>query len=315
MTETLYHIIATYGLWVVFGCVLLNQGGIPIPAFAPMIVMAALTVEAGKSVVPLLFVAVIASLLADWLWFEGGKRFGATLLRLMCKLSLSPDSCVGLTRRLYARWGAPSLLVAKYIPGFAAVATTLAGETGIRGLQFILFDGMGAALWAGGAIALGVIFHEAVAVALVEVELLGRYALLALVAVIALLLAVKAWQRYRFAVRIRMARITAQELGALLASGMSVTILDVRAPERRARSGWIPGSIPLQSFAQLQLAMHEEIVLYCDCPNDASAAIAANELRHKGYSRVRPLAGGIEAWRAHGRQLETASADPKAIPL
>jgi membrane protein DedA with SNARE-associated domain/rhodanese-related sulfurtransferase len=304
MIETLTHIIEAYGLWVVFGCVLLNQGGIPVPAYAPMIVTAALAVDTGKSVVPLLFVAVVASLLADWIWFAGGRRYGATLLRLMCKLSLSPDSCVGLTRRLYARWGAPSLMVAKYIPGFAAVATTLAGEAGIRAVPFAIFDGVGAALWAGGAIAIGVIFHEAVAVALDELELLGRYAVALIVVAIVLLLLVKAWQRYRFAMRIRMARISPTELGALLASGAHATILDVRAPERRARSGWIPGSVPLQALESLRLEPHEEIVLYCDCPNDASAAVAAAELRRKGFSRVRPLAGGIEAWQAHGGSLE-----------
>lgn len=310
MIETLNHVIATYGLWVVFGCVLLNQGGIPVPAYAPMIVTAALAVDAGKSVVPLLLVAVLASLLADWLWFAGGKRFGAKLLRLICKVSLSPDSCVGLTRRLYARWGAPSLLVAKYVPGFAAVATTLAGEAGISAPKFALFDGLGAALWAGGAIALGVIFHEAVAVALEELALLGRYAVVLLVAAIALVLVCKAWQRYRFAIRIRMARITPQELRALLASEPRPTVVDVRAEPQRLRSGWIPGSVSLQKLAELQLHPHAEIILYCDCPNDASAAVAATDLRRKGFSRVRPLAGGIGAWRAHGGQLENA---PQAI--
>ena len=304
MIDALYHIIEAYGLWVIFGCVLLNQGGIPVPAYAPMIVLAGLTVDAGKSVVPLLLVAVFASLLADWLWFEGGRRFGASLLRLMCRLSLSPDSCVGLTRRLYARWGAPSLLVAKYIPGFAAVATTLAGEAGIRAPQFALYDGLGAALWAGGAIAIGAIFHEAVAVALSEVELLGRYAVALIVFALVLLLAAKAWRRYRFALRIRMKRISPRELVTLLASGVRATILDVRAPERRARLGWIPGSVPLHVFETLQLDSRAEIVLYCDCPNDASAAVAASELMRKGFSRVRPLAGGIEAWQAQGGSLD-----------
>lgn len=303
MIETLTHIIAAYGLWVVFGCVLLNQGGIPVPAYAPMIVTAALAVDTGKSVVPLLLVAVLASLLADWLWFAGGKRFGGKLLRLICRVSLSPDSCVGLTRRLYAKWGAPSLLVAKYIPGFAAVATTLAGEAGITAPRFAFYDGLGAALWAGGAIALGVVFHEAVAVALEELELFGRYAILLIVVAIALVLVFKAWQRYRFAIRIRMARITPRELSTLLSSEPRPTVFDVRAPHQRTQSGWIPGSVPFQKLEELKLLPHAEIVLYCDCPNDASAAVAATELRRKGFSRVRPLAGGISAWRAYGGPL------------
>jgi hypothetical protein len=135
--DLLLHVIETYGLWVVFVCVILDQGGLPFPAYPPMIVTAGLAVDSNASLVPILLVATLGTLLADLLWFAGGRRFGATLLRLMCKLSLSADSCVGMTRRIYGRWGAPSLIVSKYIPGFAAVATTLAGETGtsLRGLR------------------------------------------------------------------------------------------------------------------------------------------------------------------------------------
>src|SRR6185295_12172186 len=104
---------------------------------------------------------------------------------------------------------------------------------------FALFDGLGAAFWAGGAIVLGVIFHEAVAVALEELELLGRYAIVLLVAAIALVLVCKAWQRYRFSIRIRMARITPKELIALLASKPPPAVVDVRAEPQRIRSGWI----------------------------------------------------------------------------
>ena len=174
--DTLLHVIEAYGLWVVFFCVLLDQGGLPVPAYPPMIVTAALAVNAGEQWWPIVLVATLAALVADLLWFAGGRRFGASLLRLMCKLSLSPDSCVGLTRRIYARWGAPSLILSKYIPGFAAVATTLAGETGTQLRRFVLYDGIGAALWAGGAVALGVIFNEAVEAVLLELERLGHFA-------------------------------------------------------------------------------------------------------------------------------------------
>lgn len=109
--DVLLHIIEAYGLWVVFACVLLDQGGLPVPAYPPMIVTAAVAVDSNNSLLPILIVATLGTLLADLLWFAGGRRFGASLLRLMCKVSLSPDSCVGLTRRIYSRWGPPSLIV------------------------------------------------------------------------------------------------------------------------------------------------------------------------------------------------------------
>lgn len=306
IVDVLLHIIEAYGLWVVFACVLLDQGGLPVPAYPPMIVTAGVAVDSGDSLLPILIVATVATLLADLLWFAGGRRFGASLLRLMCKVSLSPDSCVGLTRRIYSRWGTPSLIVAKYVPGFAAVATTLAGETGTSLRRFVFYDGIGALLWAGGAVALGAIFHEAVEALLLELERLGYYAVILLIAAIALFVIVKWWQRYRFLMKIRMARVSVPELSALLQSGKPATILDVRGAEQRAKYGWIPGSIALRDPAELQLDPQCEIVVYCDCPNDASAAVMAVKLREKGFGRVRPLAGGFDAWRMQGLPLDGA---------
>src|SRR5262249_51782350 len=134
--DTLLHVIEIYGLWVVFVSVLLDQGGLPVPAYPSIIVTTAVAVNQPMPLV--LGVATLGALLADLVWYAAGKRFGGRLLRLMCRVSLSPDSCVGLTRRIYARWGPPSLVIAKFIPGFAAVATTLAGETG-TGLRRFLF--------------------------------------------------------------------------------------------------------------------------------------------------------------------------------
>ena len=302
--DALLHVIGAYGLWVVFLCVVLDQGGLPLPAYPVMIVTSGLAVDTRTPVWPILLVAVAATVAADLLWYAGGRRFGAALLRLMCRISLSPDSCIGRTRRLYGRWGAPSLILAKYIPGFAAVATTLAGETRTSLRRFLVYDAIGAALWAGGAIALGAIFHEAVQSVLTELERLGHYALIVLCAALALFVAGKWWQRHRFLASIRMARITPGELDVLLRTGPPAAVLDVRTPERRAQTGWIPGSIQVRDVAELTLDRDEEIVVYCDCPNDASAAVMARRLKEQGYRRVRPLAGGVDAWRGEGLPID-----------
>jgi membrane protein DedA with SNARE-associated domain len=183
--DVLLELIANYGLLVVFVTVFLDQGGLPVPAYPPLIVTAALAADNGQSMLPILAVATFAAVLADLLWFIGGRRFGVRLLRLMCRLSLSPDSCVLMTRDIYARWGATSLIGAKFVPGFAAVATTLAGERRTPVTRFVFFDGLGALLWAGVAIALGATFHQAVNEVLLRLEDLGRYGLMLVVAVIA----------------------------------------------------------------------------------------------------------------------------------
>lgn len=302
--ETLLYIIEAYGLWVVFISVLLDQGGLPTPSYAPMILTTSLAVTANQPLWPILLVATLAALTADVLWFAGGRRFGAQLLKLMCRISLSPDSCVGTTRRIYSRWGAPSLIMAKYIPGFAAVATTLAGQAGTSWRRFLIYDGIGAALWAGGAVALGAIFYQAVEALLVTLEQLGHFALILLIVAVAAFVAFKWWQRRRFQMQIRMARISTDELRTLLQSAPGPVVLDVRSAESRAQSGWIPGSIHVRDVSELQLHPQDEVIVYCDCPNDASAATVAKRLKERGFRHVRPLSGGIDAWRAQGLPVD-----------
>jgi rhodanese-related sulfurtransferase len=156
---------------------------------------------------------------------------------------------------------------------------------------------------------LGVVFHRAVEAVLIELDLLGRYALVLLVAAIVLFVLYKWWQRQRFLAEIRMSRITGEELREALASQPDVVILDVRSEASREQSGWIPRSVRVGDVTQLQLDRGAQIVLYCDCPNDASAAVAANKLKALGYKRVRPLEGGIDAWRALGLPIEGGAAD------
>jgi membrane protein DedA with SNARE-associated domain/rhodanese-related sulfurtransferase len=302
--EDLVRILELYGLQIVFVSVLLDQGGLPLPSFSLVVVAAGVATAAGQPVWPIFALAVLATLVADLIWFAGGRRFGAAMLRMICRVSLSPDSCVGTTRRIYTRWGAPSLIFAKYVPGLAAVATTLAGETRIPVARFALYDGIGAALWAGGGVALGVIFHQAIDAVLDELELLGNSALVLLGVAVLVFVAIKWWQRWRFRVRIRMARISAPELFDLLKMQVKVAILDARTADRRERTGWIPGSVWVSDVEQLALGVYEQVVVYCDCPNDATAALVAKQLHAKGVAHVRPLAGGLDAWLKNGGLIE-----------
>lgn len=302
--DALLHLIEHYGLWVVFIAVLLDQGGLPVPAFPPIIVASAMAVEAQQPLWPIVLVAAMAALLADGLWYAGGRRFGAHLVRLMCRMSLSPDSCVATTRDTYARWGAPSLVVAKFIPGFAALATTLAGQTRTGLLRFALYDGLGAALWALVAVGTGALFHDAVNDVLAQLEALGHVGVLVLLSAIALFVAYKWWKRQRFIRLIRMARITVPELQQLFDEGTAPLVLDVRPTLQREASGWIPGAVRATHVRELDVEPQHEVIVYCDCPNEASAAKLARELQQRGFKRVRPLMGGFEAWNAHGMPVE-----------
>lgn len=309
------HVILTliehYGLWLVFANVLALQLGLPVPAYPTLIVIGAVSARSAFSAPQVIAVAVIASLIADLAWYFAGQRFGRRVLRLMCRLSLSPDSCVRQTENLYTRWGAPSLMVAKFIPGFAAVATGMAGVMRTRLASFALFDAIGAAAWSGVAVALGWVFRDAVEDVIAVFGELGRWGLALLAGAFTLYLARKAVLRYRLIRALRMARISPDELNTLLRGAARPLIVDVRGPASRGDDR-IPGAIWLDSRA-LDASMraqrlHErtdaEVIVYCDCPNEVSAADVAHRLMRAGFARVRPLAGGIEAWKARGYEVE-----------
>jgi membrane protein DedA with SNARE-associated domain/rhodanese-related sulfurtransferase len=305
--DTLLYLIATYGLLVVAVSVFLDQGGVPVPAYPPIIVTTSMAAQAGESVWPILIVSTLAAVIADWLWFIGGRRLGAKLVRLMCKLSLSPDSCVLRTRGVYGRWGPASLTVAKFVPGFAAVATTLAGETGVSTRRFLMYDTIGAMLWSGLAVLLGVLFKDVVGSVLLQLDELGRYGLMLVLVLILGFITWKWFHRHRVLHQLRMARITPDELHGLMEGGGSPLILDVRSHERRESTGWIPGAVFVNSLSDVVFPAQEQVVVYCDCPNELSAAVLARELQKRGFRRVRPLAGGFDAWRESGRQVMLSS--------
>lgn len=293
--------LALYGPGVVFLNLLAEQLGLPLPAYPVLVVTGAFSVDGRYSAAALLAAAVAACLVADLVWYAAGRRYGQRVLRTVCRISMSPDSCVRQTEQLYARWGAASLLVAKFIPGFGTIATALAGRMRVRLATFLLLDTVGATLYAGLGIALGRVFHDAVDQVVEVFESLGRIGGVLLLVALALFIAAKWWQRKRLILELRMARITVPELEQLIGAGTAPAIIDVRSASARESEGTIPGAHAwgLDDVAP-DLPRDVEVVVYCACPNEVSAARVAQRLRAAGFQRVRPLQGGIDAWLAAG---------------
>jgi membrane protein DedA with SNARE-associated domain/rhodanese-related sulfurtransferase len=307
----LLTLIEQYGLWLVFANVLALQLGAPMPAYPTLIAVGAVSARGDFSALQVVIVAISACLVADLVWYFAGANLGRRVLRLMCRISLSPDSCVRQTEDIYERWGAPSLMFAKFVPGFAAVATSMAGVMRTRMASFVFFDAIGALLWSGLAVTLGWIFRDAVDEVMEVLEQAGRWGLIGLLLALSLYIAVKAAQRYRLVRALRMARISVDELSALMTGVRQPLVIDVRS-RSSAKHGRIPGAVWIDSHAFDQslreTALHErtseDVIVYCACPNEASAAKVAKKLMRAGFRHVRPLAGGIEAWVEGGHALE-----------
>lgn len=304
----LLDLLQYYGLAFVFINVLALQAGLPVPAYPTLIVTGALASRGFYSLPALLATAVVASLIADLGWYSVGRRVGSPVLRTLCKISLSPDSCVRQTESIFTRWGAQSLLVAKFIPGFASVATAMAGVLRVSIWRFIPADAIGAMLWSGVAIALGYVFRNAIDDVLYALQQMGKIGFSLIIAVFLAYLFWKWLQRKRFIRQLIMDRITVDEVRRLMDEGNIGMVIDVRSPMSQEITGRIPGAVTVDpqniTFDLLAVEPQSEVVVYCACPNEASAVKVAKALMEHGFKRVRPLHGGIEAWIAAGHDVE-----------
>jgi membrane protein DedA with SNARE-associated domain/rhodanese-related sulfurtransferase len=305
MAHHIIELIAQYGLLLVFFNVLVEQAGVPVPAVPTMIVAGALASMERLPLAGVVGVAVLGCLLADYAWYAAGRYFGGGVMRTLCRISLSPDSCVKQSELRFQRWRGGVLLIAKFVPGLSTVAPPLVGAMGLRIAPFVFFDGMGSLLWVGVAVTLGYVFASQIDALLVQLANAGSVALMLIGCVLALYIIIKWWQRHRLIRALRMARITVQELNDELNNGRTPAIVDVRSEAARMLdSRIIPGAL-LADVNSVDVVVNAvpldaELVIYCTCPNEASAALVAKALMSRGYKRVRPLLGGLDAWDAAG---------------
>ena len=306
--DQLIGLIQQYGLVFVFVNVLAEQAGLPVPAYPTLVIAGAYLTQGEHALVALLLVGAVAAVIADTFWYLTGRRFGTRVLRTLCRITLSPDSCVRQTETIFERFGPASMVFAKFVPGFASVSTALAGAMGLRYWKFVLFDLVGALLWVGVAVGLGYLFRDAIAEVLETLQSLGKWGLLLVAAALAAWIAAKWWKRRLFVRQLRMDRVTVGELKAMLDADRVAAILDVRSALMQAASGRIPGAYPIDMNRIAEgiagVPTDGEVVVYCACPNEVSAVKVAEKLRDLGFRRVRPLHGGIDAWIDAGHAVE-----------
>lgn len=296
-------LIQTYGLLIVFGTVLLEQIGLPIPAFPILIVAGALAIDGDISWPVALAVSVLACLISDFFWFRAGRFYGRRILKLLCKISLSPDYCVSQTENNFSRFGDKSLIVAKFIPGFNTIAPPLAGALGTSTPRFLVFSVLGGLLWSGVGIGLGAYFHTSIDKVLSVLDTMGSTALAVLLFLLGAFILYKYVERRRHRQATAVERISMDELAELLAQGHDPLIIDARSATAMQLEAAVPGALhfhacdPQQLMATLDRDRH--IVIYCSCPDDVTAAQVAKQFITSGFHRARPLRGGLDAWNAH----------------
>lgn len=308
----LIFLLEHYGILIVFGIVLVEQLGLPIPAFPILVVAGALSVDGDMNGALVLAAALTACLISDLTWFKAGRFFGKRILRLLCRISLSPDYCVSQTEDKFKRWGPKALIVSKFVPGFNTIAAPMSGAMGTPATRFFLYAGLGGLLWCSTGILVGVVFHASVERVLDLLSTMGSTALLILATLLGMFLLYKYLERRRFRQALQVERITIGQLLDLIEQGAEPLMVDARSATAQALEPAVPGALffngkePVPALIGLDKDRH--IVVYCSCPNDVTAAQVAKLLNEHGFHRARPLHGGLDAWNAVYRSDKPAPA-------
>ncbi|HXR01867.1 MAG TPA: VTT domain-containing protein [Pseudomonas sp.] len=292
----------SHGLLLVFVNVLLEQIGLPVPAYPTLIVTGALAMQSKPLLAAGVLVAMFACLIADALWYWAGKRYGGVLLKSICRISLSQDTCIRQGLTVYERVGPRAMLLSKFLPGAGALVTTVAGMNATPIATFMRYSLAGSFIWAGSALLLGMLFSDAIIPLLDWLSGYVPVAIAGVLGALALFVGWRYWKRRRLLARTSLVpRITVPQLLALRDSDHAPVIIDVRPRFHTAIVQGIPGAVsisleePLQPWVE-QLA-DVDMVFYCACPNELSAALLAEKLRAHGLTRGKALVGGLDAWR------------------
>ncbi|MBZ5644663.1 MAG: VTT domain-containing protein [Acidobacteriia bacterium] len=314
MSETLQFVFR-HGYLLVFAWVFVEQAGLPIPSAPLLLAIGALSGMQRMNLGVAVTIAAVAAVSSDSMWYEIGRRKGVRVLQLLCRISLEPDSCVRRTQVSFGRSGARVLLVSKFVPGLNAMAAPLAGIIRMGWRRFLLFDVLGALIWVSAFTGTGYAFSGELERVAAHAAYLGEWLLVIVLAGFTGYILWKFYKRRKFLKNLRIARITPEELKGKIDSGEDVIIVDLRhALEFESQPETIPGALHMDA-AELEEASEaiprdREIVLFCACPNEVTAARLALLLRSHGITRIRPLAEGYEGWRSRGFPLALAVADP-----
>lgn len=303
------HILLTYGYLLLFCWVLIEQFGIPLPATPVLLAAGGLSAEHELSYAAAFLAGLLACLVADTCWFLIGRKYGHHVLRILCKLSMEPTICVRRTQDSFGRRRSVMLMFAKFVPGLATLAAPVAGENGMSLGAFLFFDGIGATLWLTALLTGGRLFGDALKRNPSALEWVGRFSGAILLLAIAGWFVARIIRRRRVLKQLVQSRLEPDDLKAQLDAGEEVYIVDLRHPlELVAEPFTLPKAMHFSPDALAsrhgEIPRDRDVVLFCTCPSEATAAKTALTLHKLGIERVRPLRGGYDEWKRLGFPLD-----------
>jgi membrane protein DedA with SNARE-associated domain/rhodanese-related sulfurtransferase len=294
---------------ILFAWVLGEQLGVPVPSVPLIITAGTLAATHRMNLGASLGLVVLASLIGDTFWYALGKRYGSSILQLLCRLSFNSNTCVAKTEGYFEKRGPMTLVISKFVPGLNTVAPPIAGELGMPFGRFLVYDFAGILLWASAALGGGYFFGDIARRSSILLGVLGHFAFWLVFLSVAGYMAVRYVQQQKFLRYVRENRMEIDELKAMIDAGKKPFIVDLRHPlDYLPDPRVLPGAVRI---GPADLAAHKEVIpldrdviLYCTCPSEQTSAKLALDLRRIGVTRVRPLKGGFDGWKEAGYALE-----------
>jgi membrane protein DedA with SNARE-associated domain/rhodanese-related sulfurtransferase len=303
---------------VVFLTVFAEQIGLPLPAIPVLLAAGAVAGDGQANLGVITALSVVAFPLDDMVWFELGRHRGRQTLTLLCRIALEPDACVRRTENFFLIHGIRALILAKFIPGLSTLAPALAGLFRVSIGRFLLFNTAGSFLWSFSFLLLGYVFSDQISYVAELAVQFGKTATTIIAVGLASYVLYKYWHRQKLLKELRIARISPTELKQLMDDGQQSVVVDLRGTlDHVADPYTIPGALRI-SAEELEQRHHDiprdrDVILFCACPNEATAARMALMLKRRGITRVRPLTGGLDAWRELAYPLEMVVAKEAAV--
>lgn len=261
-------LLLIHGYAFLFCYVFAVQAGFPIPSDPMLLIMGATIGDGHYSIVPAIAITVGAAVLGDLLWYELGRWRGRSVLKLLCKFALEPDTCVRQTELGFMQRGPWTLLFSKFVPGTSLISTPLAGAIKMPRWRFLLADAAGATLWSSAYLTVGFLFHRQIDKVIVFLGLFGRRAGFAVALLLGLYVAWRYYQRARFRRQLRINRVSPRELYASMGTEPPPIIVDLRSPAEVERTGQKVLNARVLRPAELRAHFAEipperEVILYC----------------------------------------------------
>jgi membrane protein DedA with SNARE-associated domain/rhodanese-related sulfurtransferase len=314
-----------YAYLIIFLWVLVEQVGIPIPSVPVLLTAGTLSATHRVSWLGITGAMLLGCLIADSVWFSLGRRYGNSVLKLLCRFSFEASTCVSKTESYFTRRGALTLLFAKFVPGLSTVAAPIAGQTGMSYPRFFAWDLAGSLIWGEAFILAGRFFGDLAKRSAPFFAWLGHFAIVIFVLMVLGFLAHRIWKQRKFLQQVRELRLEPSELKTMLDYAdtnhtPAPFIVDLRHPlDYLPDPRVLPGALRI---GPNELKQHSEIIprdrdviLYCTCPSEETSARLALQLHKMGVYRVRPLRGGFDGWKQAGYPLVDYVTDTPTSPV